>query len=195
MDFDNDAAANVYMSVEEVTENLLPNDQDPLRLDERVVTSLKSIPDHYILKRWTKGIRPSLDALKPIRIGGIQDTTFAQRYQQVSGVMLQIITRVCMDPDAFQFFLNAAIEFGKQAEELIVAKGVSGQPSSSRSASCKDTSVSEPLVVDSSARKFKKRPNPIRSKKRLKSDYELARESQDSSHGGRNKRKKKMLQN
>ncbi|XP_058734030.1 protein FAR1-RELATED SEQUENCE 5-like [Vicia villosa] len=217
MDFDNDAAANVYMSVEEVPENLLPNDQDPLRLDERVVTvdignkiftctcrmfenrgflcrhvfkildflgssvqyqSLKSIPEHYILKRWTKGIRPSLDALKPISIGGIQDTTFAQRYQQASGVMLQIITRVCMDPDACQFFLNAAIECGKQAEELIVAKGVSGQPSSSRSASCKDTSVADPLVVDSSVKKFKKRPNPIRAKKRLKSDYELARERQ-----------------
>ncbi|XP_058725887.1 uncharacterized protein LOC131597194 [Vicia villosa] len=120
--------------------------------------SLKSIPDHYILKRWTKGIRPSLDALKPISIGGIQDTTFAQRYQQASGVMLQIITR--------------------QAEELIVAKGVSGQPSSSRSASCKDTSVAEPVVVESSGKKFKKRPNPIRAKKRLKSDYELARERQ-----------------
>ncbi|XP_058783730.1 protein FAR1-RELATED SEQUENCE 5-like [Vicia villosa] len=38
MDYDNDTAGNVYMSVEEVPKNLLPNDQDPLRLDERVVT-------------------------------------------------------------------------------------------------------------------------------------------------------------
>ncbi|XP_058774429.1 protein FAR1-RELATED SEQUENCE 5-like [Vicia villosa] len=150
MDFDNDAAANVYMSVEEVPENLLPNDQDPLRLDERVVT----VDIENKIFTCTCRIRPSLDALKPISIGGIQDTTFAQRYQQASGVMLQIITRVCMDPDACQFFLNAAIECGKQAGELIVAK------------------------VDSSARKFKKRPNPIRSKKRLKSGYELARERQ-----------------
>ncbi|XP_058760158.1 protein FAR1-RELATED SEQUENCE 5-like [Vicia villosa] len=188
MDYDNNVAGNVYMSVEEVPENLLPNDQDPLRLDERIVTidignkiftctcrmfqnrgflcrhvfkilaflgssvqyqSLKTIPDHYILKRWTKGIRPSLYKLQPITIGGIQDTT-----------------------------LHKDINKLLQSEELIVAKGVSGQPSSSRSTSCKDTSVAEPLVVDSSAKKFKKRPNPIRYKKRLKSDYELARERQ-----------------
>jgi len=47
------------------------------------------------------------------------------------------------------------------------------------SKSSKAAGVGEPSAgVKSTAPKFKERPNPIKSKKRLKSDYEKARERQ-----------------
>ena len=53
-------------------------------------------------------------------------------------------------------------------------------PSVTPSKSSNTTTVGEPSDgVKSTAPKFKVRPNPIRSKKRVKSDYEIVREHQE----------------
>jgi hypothetical protein len=146
---------------------------------------LKTIPAEYVLKRWTRDVRPSIDKLKSSINEG---TTQAQRYQQICAVTVQLCTRVCADPEASQIFLNGVLEAGKKAEELLLSKGMHTEPSSvTPSKSCSVTpskssntaSVNEPSDgVKSTAPKFKARPNPIRTKKRLKSDYEMARERQ-----------------
>jgi hypothetical protein len=52
-------------------------------------------------------------------------------------------------------------------------------PSVTPSKSSNTTTVGEPSDgVKSTAPKFKARPNPIRSKKRMRSDYEIVREHQ-----------------
>jgi len=63
---------------------------------------------------------------------------------------------------------------------LLLSKGIRPDPSSvTPSKSSKVAVVDEPSAgVKSTAPKFKERPNPIKSKKRLKSDYEKARERQ-----------------
>jgi len=63
---------------------------------------------------------------------------------------------------------------------LLLSKGICTYPSSvTPSKSSKAAGVGEPSAgVKSTAPKFKERPNPIKAKKRLKSDYEKARERQ-----------------
>ena len=138
---------------------------------------LKTIPAQYVLKRWTRDVRPSIDKLKSTMNVGTKDTTQAQRYQQICAVTVQLSTRVCADPEASEIFLNGVIEAGKKAEEFLLAKGIHTDRSSvTPSKSSKAVAVCEPSV--GTAPKFKERPNPIRSKKRLKSDYEKVRERQ-----------------
>jgi zinc finger SWIM domain-containing protein 3 len=149
---------------------------------------LKTIPAEYVLKRWTRDVRQSVDKLKSTINVATEGTTQAQRYQQIYAVTVQLSTRVCVDPEASQIFLNGVLEVGKNAEELLLSKGMHTEPSSvTPSKSCSVTpskssntaSVNEPSDgVKSTAPKFKARPNPIRTKKRLKSDYEMARERQ-----------------
>jgi hypothetical protein len=83
-------------------------------------------------------------------------------------------------PEAPEVFLHGVLEAGKTAEELLLSKCVRKDPSSvTPSKSSKVATIGEPSAgVKSSAPKFKERPNPIKSKKRLKSDYEKARERQ-----------------
>ncbi|CAJ2647727.1 unnamed protein product [Trifolium pratense] len=141
---------------------------------------LKTIPAQYILKRWTRDVRPSVDKLKSSITVGTEDTTQAQRYQQICAVTVQLSTRVCEDEEASKIFLDGVIEAGKKAEELLFSKGIGTNPSSvTPSKSSKAiVVVGEPSSGKSTAPKFKERPNPIKSKKRLKSDYEKARERQ-----------------
>ncbi|XP_045823924.1 uncharacterized protein LOC123916504 [Trifolium pratense] len=84
------------------------------------------------------------------------------------------------DPEASQIFLHGVLEAWKKAEELLLSKGISTDPSSvTPSKSSKAAAVGEPSDgVKSTAPKFKERPNPIKSKKRLKNDYEKARQRQ-----------------
>ena len=135
---------------------------------------LKTIPAQYVLKRWTRDVRPSVDKLKSTMNVGTKDTTQAQRYQQICAVTVQLSTRVCADAEASEIFLNGVLEAGKKAEEFLISKGIHTDRSSvTPSKSSKAVAVYEPSV--GTAPKFKERPNPIRSKKRLKSDYEKAR--------------------
>ena len=141
---------------------------------------LKTIPRQYVLKRWTRDVRPSVDKLKSTINVGIEDTTQAQRYQQICDVTVQLSTRVCASSEASKIFLQGVFKVGKKAEELLLSKGIRTDPSSvTPSKSSKATGVGEPSAgVKSTAPKFKERPNPIKSKKRLKSDYEKSRERQ-----------------
>jgi len=125
-------------------------------------------------------VRPSVDKLKSTINVGTEDTTQAQRYQQICVVTVQLSTRVCADPEASEIFLQGVFEAGKKAEALLLSKGIRTDPSSvTPSKSSKAAGVGEPSAgVKSTAPKFKERPNPIKSKKRLKSDYEKARERQ-----------------
>jgi hypothetical protein len=63
---------------------------------------------------------------------------------------------------------------------LLISKGIHTGPSSGTPFKSSNTATaSEPSDgVKSTAPKFKARANPIRSKKRLKPDYEMARERQ-----------------
>ncbi|GAU51660.1 hypothetical protein TSUD_414810, partial [Trifolium subterraneum] len=141
---------------------------------------LKTIPAQYVLKRWTRDVRLSVDKLKSSISVGTEDTTQAQRHQQICAVTVQLSTRVCADPEASQIFIDGVLEAGKKAEELLFSKGIGTNPSSvTPSKSSKAiVVVGEPSSGKSTAPKFKERPNPIKSKKRLKSDYEKARERQ-----------------
>lgn len=141
---------------------------------------LKTIPAQYVLKRWTRDVRLSVDKLKSSMSVGTEDTTQAQRYQQICAVTVQLSTRVCADAEASQIFIDGVLEAGKKAEELLFSKGIVTNPSSvTPSKSSKAiVVVGEPSSGKSTAPKFKERPNPIKSKKRLKSDYEKARERQ-----------------
>jgi hypothetical protein len=85
--------------------------------------NLKTIPAEYVLKRWTRDVRHSIDKPKPTINVGTEGTTQAQRYQQICAVTIQLCTRVCTDPEASQVFLNGVIEAGKKAEELLMSKG------------------------------------------------------------------------
>ncbi|CAJ2657670.1 unnamed protein product [Trifolium pratense] len=89
-------------------------------------------------------------------------------------------TRVCEDEEASQIFLDGVLEAGKKAEELLFSKGIGTNPSlvTPSKSSKAIVVVGEPSSGKSTAPKFKERPNPIKSKKRLKSDYEKARERQ-----------------
>ncbi|XP_045810443.1 protein FAR-RED IMPAIRED RESPONSE 1-like [Trifolium pratense] len=146
---------------------------------------LKTIPAEYVLKRWCRDVRQSVKSTINVATEG---ATQAQRYQQICAVTVKLCTRVCADPEASQIFLNGVLEAGRKAEELLTSKGIhtvqsSVTPSKSSSVtpskSCNTAAVSEASDAQkSTGPKFKKRPNPIRSKKRLKSDYELAREYQ-----------------
>ncbi|GAU42524.1 hypothetical protein TSUD_376530 [Trifolium subterraneum] len=141
---------------------------------------LKTIPAQYVLKRWTRDVRPSVDKLKSSISVGTEDTTRAQQYQQICVVTIQLSTRVCADSEASQIFLDGVLEAGKKAEELLFSKGIGTNPSSVTpfKSSKAIVVVGEPSSGKSTAPKFKERPNPIKSKKRLKSDYEKARERQ-----------------
>ncbi|RHN66207.1 putative FHY3/FAR1 family protein [Medicago truncatula] len=141
---------------------------------------LKTILGQYVLKRWTRDVRPSIDKLKSTISVGTEETTQAQRYQQICAVTVQLSTRVCADPEASQVFLHGVLEAGKKAEELLLSKGIHTDTSSvTPSKSSKAAVVGESSTrVNSTAPKFKERPNPIKSKKRLKSDYEKARQRQ-----------------
>jgi len=77
-------------------------------------------------------------------------------------------------------FFYTVLEAGKKAEELLLSIGIRTDPSSvTPSKSSNVAAVGETFAgVKTSAPKFKERPNPIKSKKRLKSDYEKARERQ-----------------
>jgi len=123
-------------------------------------------------------VRPSVDKLKSTIYVGTEDTTQAQRYQQICVVTVQLSTRVCANPEASEIFLHGVLEARKKEEELFFSKGIRTDPSSVMpSKSSKAAAVGEPSAgVKSVAPKFKERPNPIKSKKRLKSDYEKARE-------------------
>ncbi|CAJ2670018.1 unnamed protein product [Trifolium pratense] len=146
---------------------------------------LKTIPAEYVLKRWCRDVRQSVKSTINVATEG---ATQAQRYQQICAVTVNLCTRVCADPEASQIFLNGVLEAGRKAEELLNSKGIHTVQSSvtppksssvTPSKSCNTTAVSEASDAQkSTGPKFKKRPNPIRSKKRLKSDYELAREHQ-----------------
>jgi len=72
------------------------------------------------------------------------------------------------------------LEARKKAEELLLSKGIRTDPSSvTPSKSSKAAVVGELSAgVKSTTPKFKERPNPIKSKRQLKSDYEKARERQ-----------------
>ena len=63
---------------------------------------------------------------------------------------------------------------------MLLSEGIRTDPSSvTPSKSSKAAGVGEPSAeVKSTATKFKERLNPIKSKKRLKSDYEKVREKQ-----------------
>jgi len=125
-------------------------------------------------------VRPSVDKLKSTINVGTEDTTQAQRYQQICVVTVQLSTRFCADSEASEIFLHGVLEAGKKAEELLLSKCIRTDPSSvTSSKSSKAAAVGEPSFgVKSTAPKFKERPNPIKSKKQLKSDYEKARERQ-----------------
>ncbi|AES92737.2 transmembrane amino acid transporter family protein [Medicago truncatula] len=83
---------------------------------------LKTIPEQYVLKRWTRDVRPSVDKLKSIINVGTEDTTQAQRYQQICVVTVQLST-----------------------QELILSKGIRPDPSSvTPSKSSKVAAVDEP---------------------------------------------------
>ncbi|CAJ2628420.1 unnamed protein product [Trifolium pratense] len=81
-------------------------------------------------------------------------------------------------PEASQIFLDGVLEAGKKAEELLFSKGIGTNPSlvTPSKSSKAIVVVGEPSSGKSTTPKFKERPNPIKSKKRLKSDYEKARE-------------------
>jgi hypothetical protein len=139
--------------------------------------SLKTIPGQYVLKRWTRDVRPSVDKMKSTVNVGTEDTSQAQRYQQICAVTVQLSTRFCADPESSKIFLDGVLEAGKKAEELLLSKGIRTGPTPSKSS--KVAAVGETSAgVKPTAPKFKERPNPIKSKKRLKSDYEKARERQ-----------------
>jgi len=91
---------------------------------------LKTIPGQYVLSRWTRDVRPSVDKLKSTINVGTEDTTQAQRYQQICAVIVQLSTRVCADPEASEIFLQGVFEVGKKAEELLLSKGTRTDPSS-----------------------------------------------------------------
>ncbi|CAJ2668600.1 unnamed protein product [Trifolium pratense] len=167
---DNGGASNS----DEFQEIMSPSFEDLDRLDER------TIPAQYVLKHWTRDVRPSVDKLKSSITVGTEDTTQAQRYQQICAVTVQLSTRVCADPEASQIFLDGVLEAGKKAEELLFSKGIGANPSSVTPSKCSKAIVvvGEPSSGKSTAPKFKEIPNPIKSKKRLKSDYEKARERQ-----------------
>jgi len=141
---------------------------------------LKTTPGQYVLKRWTRDMRPSVDKLKSTINVGTEDTTQAQRYQQICAVTVKLSTRFCVDPEESEIFLHGVLEARKKIEELLLSKGIRTYPSSvTPSKSSKAAAVGEPSAgVKSTAPKFKERANPIKSKKRLKSDYEKARERQ-----------------
>ncbi|KAK2413862.1 protein FAR1-RELATED SEQUENCE [Trifolium repens] len=154
---------------------------------------LKTIPAEYVLKRWCRDARQSFDKLNSTVDVATEATTQAQRYQQICAVTVQLSTRVSVDPEASQIFLNGVLEAGKKAEELLMRKGigtVTGPSSGTPSKSSNTAAASEPSDgIKSTAPKFKARSNPIRSKKRLKSDYELSRDRQE-----RRERQKLMVQ-
>ncbi|PNX55829.1 protein far-red impaired response 1-like, partial [Trifolium pratense] len=58
---------------------------------------LKTIPGQYVLKRWTRDVRLSVDKLKSTISVGTEDTTQAQRYQQICAVIVQLSTLVYAD--------------------------------------------------------------------------------------------------
>ena len=91
---------------------------------------MKTIPGQYVLKRWTRDVRPSVDKLKSTINVGTEDTTQAQRYQQICVVTVQLSTRFCADPEASEIFLDGVLEAGKKAEELLLSKGIRPDPSS-----------------------------------------------------------------
>ncbi|KAK2373805.1 protein FAR1-RELATED SEQUENCE [Trifolium repens] len=142
--------------------------------------SLKTIPAQYVLKRWTRDVRPSADKLKSIISATTEDTTQAQRYQQICAVTVQLCTRVCADSEASQIFLDGILEAGKKAEELLLSKGIRTNPASVTSSKSSIVAAAGEVSsgVKSTAPKFKERINPNRSKKRMKCDYEKARERQ-----------------
>ena len=129
--------------------------------------SLKTIPAEYVLKRWTRDVRPSADKLKSIISATTEDTTQAQRYQQICAVTVQLCTRVCADPEASQIFLDGIIEAGKKAEELLLSKGIRTNPASVTSSKSSIVAAAGEVSsgVKSTAPKFKERINPNRSKK------------------------------
>ncbi|KEH38275.1 hypothetical protein MTR_2g067130 [Medicago truncatula] len=81
------------------------------------------------------------------------------------------------NPESSKIFLDGVLEAGKKAKELLLSKGIRTGPTPSKSS--KVAAVGETSAgVKPTAPKFKERPNPIKAKKRLKSDYEKARERQ-----------------
>jgi len=106
---------------------------------------LKTIPGQYVLNRWTIDVRPSVDKLKSTINVGTEDTTQAQRYQQIYVVTVQLSTRVCADPEASEIFLQGVFKAGKMAEELLLFKGIRTNPFSvTPSKSSKAAAVGEP---------------------------------------------------
>ncbi|GAU44928.1 hypothetical protein TSUD_91310 [Trifolium subterraneum] len=101
-DNDNGAPSNFDVLYEEFQENMFLNFEDHDRLDERVVIVdirsksfsstcrmfenrgflcrrvFKTIPGQYVLKRWTRDVRSSVDKLKSTISVGTEDTTQAQ---------------------------------------------------------------------------------------------------------------------
>ena len=75
---------------------------------------LKTIPGQYVLKRWTRDVRPSVDKLKSTINIATEDTTQAQRYQQICVVTVQLSTRFCADPEASEIFLHGVLEAGEK---------------------------------------------------------------------------------
>ncbi|KAK2352440.1 protein FAR1-RELATED SEQUENCE [Trifolium repens] len=70
---------------------------------------LKTIPAEYVLKRWCRDARQSFDKLNSNVDVANEATTQAQRYQQICAVTVQLSTRVSVDPEASQIFLNGVL--------------------------------------------------------------------------------------
>ncbi|KAG9130687.1 hypothetical protein Leryth_018080, partial [Lithospermum erythrorhizon] len=162
-DNDDDRASNVDGLDDVNEENIVSSFEEHVRLDERC---------------WTRDVRPSIDKLRSTISVGSQDTTLAQRYQQICDVIVHLFTRVCTDPEASQIFLDGVLEAGKKAEDMLVREYFTFNHLLSHLASSVIFVVEPSIGEKSTAPKFKERPNPIKSKKRLKSDYEKARQRQ-----------------
>ena len=83
---------------------------------------LKTIPGQYVLERWTRDLRPSVDKLKSTINVGTEDTTQAQRYQQICDVIVQLSSRVCADPEASEIFHHGVLEAGKRQRSCFFLK-------------------------------------------------------------------------
>ncbi|KEH16089.1 hypothetical protein MTR_0337s0060 [Medicago truncatula] len=135
-----DLSFKYYYEEDTTKGSALNNFEDHGRLDERVVTvdirskSFSCSCRQYVLKHWTRDVRPSVDKLKSTINVGNEDSTQASK-----------------------IFLHGVLEAGKKAEELLLSKGIRTDPSSVMpSKSSKAAAVGEPSAgVKSAAPKFK----------------------------------------
>ncbi|GAA0183516.1 hypothetical protein LIER_30912 [Lithospermum erythrorhizon] len=84
---------------------------------------LRTIPDEFILKRWTRLAKGGFDLYADLPPITAHVPTYEESYQQLCLYVNQIAIRVCMFEEPYQVFVKDLIEARKRAETSIQSLG------------------------------------------------------------------------